>query len=273
MQLGPGTDLERARERSLVLEAAGIAHEVEPAAEGSWAIVVAEEDAPAADAALAAWAAEGAGRGAPAEPDYGPSRAPAVGALALLAFTAWALLDRGTAWRERGAADAGRMLRGEWWRAATALTLHADAAHAAGNAVALAFVLWALARRLGPAAAAWLALAAGLAGNAATALLAPRGHVSVGASTAVFGALGALSVLSARRRRGWLALASGAALLGLLGAGERADLLAHLLGFAAGAALGVAARRLAPPRRSALQPLLALAAAAPLALAWWRALG
>jgi membrane associated rhomboid family serine protease len=166
------------------------------------------------------------------------------------------------------------MLRGEWWRAATALTLHADGAHAAGNAAALAFVLWALSRRLGPAAAAWLALAAGVAGNAATALLAPRGHVSVGASTAVFGALGALAVLSARRpRRGWLALASGAALLGLMGAGERADVLAHLLGFAAGAALGWAARRLAPPRRSALQPLLALAAAAPLALAWWRALG
>ncbi|HET9594455.1 MAG TPA: rhomboid family intramembrane serine protease, partial [Anaeromyxobacteraceae bacterium] len=217
---------------------------------------------------------EGAGRAAPApsEADYGPSAVPAVAALALLAFTGLALLDRSGAWRERGAADAARILDGEWWRAATALTLHADAGHVAGNVAALAFVLWALAHRLGPAAAAWLALGSGLAGNAATALLAPRGHVSVGASTAVFGALGALVVLSGRRRRGWLALASGVALLGLLGAGERADLLAHLLGFAAGAALALPARTRAPPRRSALQPLIALSAAAPLALAWWRAL-
>ncbi|HET9594033.1 MAG TPA: hypothetical protein VFP65_00530, partial [Anaeromyxobacteraceae bacterium] len=61
MQLGPATDLEGAHERSLVLESAGIAHAVEPAEGGGWAIAVAEEDAPAAGAALAAWAAEGAG--------------------------------------------------------------------------------------------------------------------------------------------------------------------------------------------------------------------
>jgi membrane associated rhomboid family serine protease len=164
------------------------------------------------------------------------------------------------------------MVGGEWWRAATALTLHADAGHAAGNAVALGLLLWALARRLGPGPATWLALGAGLAGNAATALVTRGGHLSVGASTAVFGALGALTVLHAPRRQAWLALASGVALLGMLGTGERSDLFAHLFGFVAGVAEGWALRRAAPPRRSLAQPVLALAAAVPLALAWWRAL-
>jgi membrane associated rhomboid family serine protease len=271
--LEPATDLDQALERSLVLDAVGLAHALEPAADGRWALRVADEDAPAAEAALAAWAAESARREPPPDPDYGPSRVPAGAALALLAFTAFALRDPATAWVERGGADAARIVRGEWWRAATALTLHADAGHAAGNAIALGLLLWALARRLGPAPATWLALAAGIAGNAATALLVRGGHLSVGASTAVFGALGALSALHAPRRRAWLALASGVALLGLLGTGERSDLFAHLLGFVAGVVQGLALRRAAPPRRSAAQPVLALAAAVLLALAWWRALG
>lgn len=273
MLLDPATDLDEALERSLVLDAVGVAHRLEPSADGRWTLLVADEDAPAAEAALAAWAAENARRAPAPEPDYGPSRVPAGAALALLAFTAFALLDPATAWVERGGADAARMVSGEWWRAATALTLHADAGHAAGNAVALGLFLWALARRLGPAPATWLALTAGLAGNVATALVARGGHVSVGASTAVFGALGALAALHAPRGRAWLALASGAALLGFLGTGARSDLLAHLFGFAAGVAQGLALRRAAPPRRSPAQPILALAAAVPLALAWWRALG
>jgi hypothetical protein len=60
--------------------------------------------------------------------------------------------------------------------------------------------------------------------------------------------------------------------LGLLGTGARADLLAHLLGFAVGVAEGFAVRRMAPPRRSLRQPALALLAVAPMALAWWRAM-
>ena len=32
-----------------------------------------------------------------------------------------------SAWFEHGSADATRMMAGEWWRAITALTLHADA--------------------------------------------------------------------------------------------------------------------------------------------------
>jgi hypothetical protein len=62
------------------------------------------------------------------------------------------------------------------------------------------------------------------------------------------------------------------ALLGLLGTGARADLLAHLFGFAIGVTEGFAVRRMAPPRRSLRQPALALLAVAPIVLAWWRAM-
>jgi rhomboid protease GluP len=266
-------DRDAAEERSVVLEAMGIAHEVEPTPDGRWALRVDDLDAPAADAALRAWEAENLPRPAPVDrADYGSSLAGAVvGCLLLAAFV---LADQRPGWEleARGHADAARMLAGQWWRAATALTLHADLPHVAGNAVAMALFLGAVARRLGPALATWLGLAAGVAGNALTALAAPAGHVSLGASTAVFGALGTLSALQVPRRRAWLTLGVGVALLGLLGTGARADLLAHLLGFAAGVAGGLAVRRSAPPRRSLLQPALALAAAIPVALAWWQAL-
>ncbi|HEX9573406.1 MAG TPA: rhomboid family intramembrane serine protease, partial [Myxococcales bacterium] len=184
--------------------------------------------------------------------------------------------DEQVVWFARGSSDAEAFLRGEWWRAATALTLHADYAHAAGNLVVGSVLLWALARRIGPAAAAWIALAGGVLGNALTALAVRRGYVSVGASTAVFAALGALALLQAvaRRRMALLALGAGSALLGLLGTGQNADLFAHLFGFAAGGALGAAAARLArrPPRRTVLQPLLALAALAALTACWKLAL-
>ncbi len=271
--LREGLDHQAAQERSVVLEAVGIAHEVQPTAGERWALVVDDGDAPAAEAALAAWEAETRPRSEPrTRPEYGRSFAGAVAGLAILAFAVQVGLGFGGGLVERGRADAARMLDGEWWRAVTALTLHADLAHVAANAVAIAIFLGAVARRLGPAAATWLALAAGVAGNVLTALLAPGGHVSIGASTAVFGALGTLSALQVPRRSVWLTLGAGVALLGFLGTGARADLLAHLLGFAVGVAEGLAVRRAPPPRRSLYQPVVALLAVVPIALAWWRAL-
>lgn len=265
-------DHDAARERSVVLEAMGIAHEILPTPDGSWALFVPDEDAPAAEAALAAWEAENPPRSeGVARPDYGRSLAGVAAGLAIVGFAVYAGLRPAGSLVERGSADAARMLDGEWWRAATALTLHADLAHLIANAAALAVFLGAVARRLGPALATWLALAAGVAGNVATALVAGGGHVSIGASTAVFGALGTLSALQVPRRRAWLTLGVGVALLGFLGTGARADLFAHVFGFASGVTEGLAVRRMRPPRRSPLQPIAALAAVTPIALAWWRA--
>ena len=265
-------DHDAALAKSLVLESMGIAHEVKATSEGRWAIVVDEAEASAAESAVAAWEAENRLRAeATTKRDYGGSRLGAAAALLIASFTTFSF-GRGSAWVERGSADAARIISGEWWRAVTALSLHADAAHAFGNAVALSVLLTGLARRLGPALAAWLALAAGITGNFVTALLTGTGHISVGASTAVFGALGTLSALQVPERRAWLTLSAGVALLGLLGTGERADLLAHLFGFTFGVVEGLALRKVKPPRRSFLQPAVAIASLGPIALAWWRAL-
>ncbi len=271
--LREGRDHGAVLERSVVLDAMGIPHEVEPTPDGGWALVVDDMDAPAAEAALVAWEAENPPRSQVlASPDYGKSLAGVAVGLAILVFSVQAGLGQAGSPFERGSANSARMLQGEWWRAATALTLHADLAHVAGNAVALGIFLGAVARRLGPALATWFALAAGVAGNVLTALVLRGGHVSIGASTAVFGALGTLSALQVPRRRAWLTLGVGVALLGLLGTGERADLLAHLFGFAVGVTEGLAVRRMAPPRRSLRQPAIALLALTPIVLAWWRAL-
>ena len=269
-------DRRQADEWAYVLTALGLLHEVRQEPDG-WSIAVLPEDVDGASAALAAHEAEKA-RG-PARPirEYGPS-------LLWLAYAAFLFgfhlltgpRDPSVVWFARGSSDAAAFLRGEWWRAATALTLHADYAHAIGNTVAGAVLVWALARRIGPAAAAWLALGSGFAGNALTALVVRRNYVSVGASTAVFGVLGAVAVLQAvaRRRAVLLALGAGAALLGLLGTGQDADLFAHLFGFGAGALLALAASPLSarPPRRTLLQPLLALLVLVALAVCWRRAL-
>ncbi len=181
----------------------------------------------------------------------------------------------GIDWVDIGYAGAGLIRDGQWWRAVTALSLHADFGHLASNVVAGALIGVLLAQVLGPGLT-WLAIiVAGGLGNGLNALLQPAAHASIGASTAVFAALGMLSALMWRRalplwRRGlrrWVPLAAGVALLAMLGTGgERTDLGGHAFGFvvgvAAGTGLHLAAERI--PKRKGAQ--IAYGAAA---LALW----
>src|SRR2546423_8402822 len=222
----------QADEWAYVLTALGILHEVRDEADGA-SIAVLPEDMPAAEAALVAHDAERSRPAPRPQPEYGPSLLWLAYAALLASFhLATGPRDDRVVWFARGSADAEAFLRGEWWRAATALTLHADYAHAAGNLVVGALLLWALARRIGPAAAAWIALAGGALGNALTAAVVRRGYVSVGASTAVFAALGAVALLQAGAPAPHALLARGArsALLGLPGTGHNAGLFAPLFG-------------------------------------------
>jgi membrane associated rhomboid family serine protease len=103
---------------------------------------------------------------------------------------------------------------------------------------------------------AWLAIVvAGASGNAINVLVQRPEHLSVGASTAVFAALGLLASVSfffgAMHRetwaRRWSPLVGGLWLLTWLGTGDaRTDIVAHLTGFVAGLLLGGAAGWLAP---------------------------
>jgi membrane associated rhomboid family serine protease len=185
-------------------------------------------------------------------------------------------------WQQLGSARAGLIVAGEWWRTATALTLHAGGLHLAGNVVFGILLIGRLARDIGSGFAWSLVLATGMGGNYLNALLQSPQHTAVGASTAVFGAVGILAGLNLIRyrkplwRRWALPLAGAFALLALLGAGgERTDLGAHLFGLLVGIGLGAGCGgllvRLGRPGKW-LNRLLGLAAALLIADAWYLAL-
>jgi rhomboid protease GluP len=143
------------------------------------------------------------------------------------------------------AAEAG----GEMWRVVTALTLHADLGHLLSNLAFGAFFGYFAAQLVGPGAA-WLSvLIAGAFGNCVDSLLMLPGHVTIGASTAVFATLGLVAayawkqhtVGALRWAQRWAPLVAAIALLAFTGAGgERTDVIAHLTGFASGALVGLA---------------------------------
>ncbi|MDH3626729.1 MAG: rhomboid family intramembrane serine protease [Acidobacteriota bacterium] len=189
----------------------------------------------------------------------------------------------GADWFDRGRTQAGSMLSGEGWRAVTALTLHIDARHLLGN-VLFGSILGLLATQALGVGVTWLAiLVGGILGNIANALLQPATHSSVGASTAVFAALGllvTLALLHARHRRigAWKLgpLVAGALLLAWTGmGGERTDVLAHVMGLVSGLVVGVGCGFI--PREqlenTALQLVALGLAAGILIVAWGVALG
>lgn len=161
----------------------------------------------------------------------------------------WMGLDR-VGWNLLGRVDSGRVLAGAWWRTVTALTLHADGEHLLGNMLMGGLFLVLLGRAIGAGPAWLLAVVAGMLGNMLNSWAHGPGHLSVGASTAVFGVVGGLTGLRAvlgygdgraggRLRAMALPVAAGFMFLALLGAGdERTDLGAHLFGLAAGLGLG-----------------------------------
>jgi len=148
-------------------------------------------------------------------------------------------------WNELGNAHAGKILHGEWWRLITALTLHSGPLHLASNIALGGIFMVRLCRLLGSGRAWFLVLCTGALGNLLNALVQSPDHRSIGASTAVFGAVGLLATINMLffrnnlRKRWPLPLAAALGLLALLGAsGENTDIGAHLFGFLFGIGLG-----------------------------------
>jgi len=143
--------------------------------------------------------------------------------------------------------------QGEWWRPFTGLFLHADLGHLIGNLASGLLFGSLVARSIGPLRAWTLILVCGTLGNAITsALTYPEPFVSIGASTAVFGALGILtglgfsSMLRIRLRLPWAKITAplfaGIILLGWLGGGTHGgntDVLGHIFGFSSGLIAGL----------------------------------
>jgi rhomboid protease GluP len=271
--IGPAPSERTIRDHALVLQSMSLWHATRKTSAG-WVLLVRDEDYARAAQAIERYEAENR--------DWPPPRrrerlrfefsmaAPVIFA-GLIAFYlvvgAWPAgpdgrsvpLSQAGSWFQRGAAVSDWVLTREPWRAVTALTLHQNAQHVFGNAISGTVFATALNRRIGWGGGSLAVLASGVIGNLANALWHHANgqlHVSIGASTAGFGAIGLLAGIQAlappseSTRRSWLqvggAIVGGVALLGALGSGsgsaqDRTDLHAHLFGFLAGCLIGLGA--------------------------------
>jgi len=185
-------------------------------------------------------------------------------------------------WLYLGSAKVHLIHYGEWWRLITALTLHADWLHLSSNLTIGGFFVFLLCREFGSGLGWTLLLAAGTLGNWANAQMQLPTHSSIGASTAVFAAVGVLAAINLVRhrldRRGqWKLIVVGAlALLALLGTeGKNTDLGAHLFGFTFGVGLGVVTEFLITRKGRPgyiMNALLALTSGITVSVAWCFAL-
>ena len=238
-------------ERALVLQAIGMPFEVRPEM-GAYTLLVNSNDERRARQELALYDDENRNWPPPKPKPLttrGDGVAGVVAYVVVLLVIAYFQSEQsfGLEWRSAGKVDAGLIRGGEWWRTLTALTLHLDVAHLVANLVfGIAFGLFA-GQLLGSGLAWSSILIGGALGNAINAMVQPAYHTAVGASTAVFAALGLLSAYTWRRRRQlnqrwafrWGPVVFGIALLAYTGAGgERTDIVAHLTGFFSGFVLG-----------------------------------
>lgn len=202
----------------------------------------------------------------------------------------------GIEWAELGTANSASIRAGEWWRTITALSLHVDLPHVGGNMLFGAAFGVILAQSVGVGLAWWGFLISGALGNGLNAWFQDPSHRSMGASTAVFGALGMQVAFEWMRRhdlryRGWRRFAPivmGVALLGWLGTGgasiddpkalngalQKVDVMAHVFGFLVGAGIGLVLGLKRERLRISLktQVVLTTSVLFALALAWGRAL-
>lgn len=256
--IGPVYGERKAREWSLVLQSIEVWHVVHHTQSG-WVLLVHDQDYERARASIDKYELEN--RDWPPKrtrerPRHPESSVPLAMFVALtLFFLITGPVSRGSGWFQRGTAVTDLVLSSAPWRAVTALTLHADTAHVLGNAVSGTIFVSAVSRRLGPGGGALAVLASGVLGNVMNAVyqrsIGEGFHASIGASTAVFGAIGLLAATQialdhddhGEAKRGWLERAApfvgGLALLGALGASPNADLGAHLFGLLAGLVIGL----------------------------------
>ncbi len=256
--VGHFDSLHEANEHGLVILAMGEACRVEPApAAGQFDLQA--ERGPAVNIAgeLDEYAKEQAEEKARPPARHFPTRPAGAWLCCLWALILTAVFVRQAAddtLVERGASSSiGLFARGEWWRPFTALFLHADIPHLVGNLLAGCLFATFVARSAGAVRGWLLIFASGIAGNVLTAwVMYPQPFISLGASTAVFGALGILSgmglieMLHERTRRQvariTAPLLAGLVLLSWLGSGTQGqtDVLAHVFGFGSGLAAGAA---------------------------------
>ena len=273
-------------EQALVLDALGIPHLIAGGPGNAALLLVPAEHAVRAREQLRLYSAENRRR--PAKPEltlhgYGLPGVVAYVLVLVAAFLVQARVAYGVDWLEAGAVDGVAVRAGEWWRVVTALTLHGDGGHLVAN-LFFGALFGAFAGQYLGSGVAWatILLAAG-AGNALDVFLLPTSHRAIGASTAVFAALGLIAALMWRAEarggstwaRRYAPLIGASVLLAYIGTGDtQTDAVAHLTGFIAGLFAGAAFDLQRP--RWLQSPFIQLGAGvgtlAMLAACWWLAL-
>ena len=137
------------------------------------------------------------------------------------------------------------ILQGETYRAVTALLLHSDARHLAGNMAGMlifgAPVITLSGFGVGP----FMLLVAGTLGNLINAHLYKTAHLSIGASTAVMGAAGLLVAFQITQKakpfrlNNLMPIFAGVVLIAMFSQGENTDVWAHVFGFFSGLGSGI----------------------------------
>ncbi|WP_345714496.1 rhomboid family intramembrane serine protease [Luteolibacter yonseiensis] len=259
VHVGRYPSLDQAYEHGLVVLAMGEACRVtESEVPGEWELQAEPHPAPKISEELDAYGREAAPFVIPAWSGKEWTRHPAgwgltgLWVLVLLAVFYWQDVDYKLADRA-ASSSVGFIGRGEWWRPFTGLFLHADLAHLMGNLAGGVVFAGLVARSVGPMVGWLLILGCGTLGNALVSRLAyPGSFVSLGASTAVFAALGILcgagvaEVFHERVKMPWMRifapLFAGLVILGWLGGNNdgNTDILGHVFGFGSGVVAGIA---------------------------------
>jgi len=240
-----------ALELRFVLESVGVTSKIQQF-RGGWLIVVSSDHAVQAVGEIDSYqreAAEQSSERRVAIPTYGGSMV-GVGIYAGVLMLVAVLMGRsvfGLDWWLAGQMQAGLVMEGQWWRTVTALTLHLDPGHIGSNLV-FGCVFGLMAGRVLGGGVAWLVIVfSGALGNLVNAMLQSADHTSIGASTAVFSALGVLVSHALKPRSGpresflkrWSPLIGGLVIFGFTGiGGENTDVTAHATGLLAGLVLG-----------------------------------
>ncbi len=234
------------RDESLVLLSQGISHRLEHSPDGPFQIFVELDDQKRARFQIRLYHRENPPREVNAPLPLKASFQPIWVLLVPAAVTLVQFSGIIPGIEGEGLSDATKVMNGQWWRCITALTLHGDSRHLGGNLLTGYLVLSMMSYRISLAKVVpFLAVSSALA-NFCVAATVQTDFRSLGFSTFVFAAIGALSVMEFRLMpkeshgllRRFAPLCGAASLATFVGLGEHADILAHLYGFIAGLLCG-----------------------------------
>jgi len=248
-----GSDRQACSDRALVLHAISIPYKILSDGDSYCALAV---PGPLSEKAkFEIWEYEQENRPSPPTatpmvPDHEKAIPGVIAYIIIVVAVAW-MSGRGTFgadWLGAGRIDGSLIRDGQWWRVVTALTLHGGIKHILGNIVFGTVLGLFVGGLIGPGIAWFAIVGAGALGNTLNVFLLESGHRSIGASTAVFAALGIVSgfvwraKLMAQDRWAWRLgpIVGGIALLAYTGTGDaNTDVGAHLAGFVCGFAAGM----------------------------------